>query len=72
MLKELDPEYFSVVDIHNHRRLLRAIDVIWQTNKNILNKLLFHRIPEILIRFESELKRQEKNCTIESTGEWIL
>ncbi|SEM15179.1 tRNA dimethylallyltransferase [Chryseobacterium taichungense] len=33
ILKELDPEYFSVVDIHNHRRLLRAIDVIWQTNK---------------------------------------
>lgn len=33
MLKQLDPEYFSVVDIHNHRRLLRAIDVIWQTGK---------------------------------------
>lgn len=33
MLQELDPEYFSVVDIHNHRRLLRAIDVIWQTDK---------------------------------------
>jgi len=33
MLKELDPEYFSIVDFHNHRRLLRAIDVIWQTNK---------------------------------------
>ncbi len=33
MLKDMDPEYFSVVDIHNHRRLLRAIDVIWQTNK---------------------------------------
>ena len=33
ILKELDPEYFSVVDFHNHRRLLRAIDVIWQTNK---------------------------------------
>ncbi|MBW8524435.1 tRNA (adenosine(37)-N6)-dimethylallyltransferase MiaA [Chryseobacterium chendengshani] len=33
MLKELDPEYYSVVDFHNHRRLLRAIDVIWQTNK---------------------------------------
>ena len=32
-LKELDPEYFAVVDFHNHRRLLRAIDVIWQTNK---------------------------------------
>ncbi len=33
MLKEIDPEYFFVVDVHNHRRLLRAIDVIWQTSK---------------------------------------
>ncbi|WP_294297908.1 tRNA (adenosine(37)-N6)-dimethylallyltransferase MiaA [uncultured Chryseobacterium sp.] len=33
LLKELDPEYFAVVDFHNHRRLLRAIDVIWQTGK---------------------------------------
>ncbi|MBB6372006.1 tRNA (adenosine(37)-N6)-dimethylallyltransferase MiaA [Chryseobacterium shigense] len=33
ILKELDPEYFGVVDFHNHRRLLRAIDVIWQTDK---------------------------------------
>lgn len=33
ILRELDPEYFEVVDFHNHRRLLRAIDVIWQTNK---------------------------------------
>jgi tRNA dimethylallyltransferase len=33
ILKKLDPEYFAVVDFHNHRRLLRAIDVIWQTNK---------------------------------------
>ncbi|AKK71830.1 tRNA delta(2)-isopentenylpyrophosphate transferase [Chryseobacterium gallinarum] len=33
ILKELDPEYYSVVDIHNHRRLLRAIDIIWQTDK---------------------------------------
>ena len=32
ILKELDPEYFAGVDFHNHRRLLRAIDVIWQTN----------------------------------------
>jgi len=31
ILKDLDPAYFEVVDIHNHRRLLRAIDVIWQT-----------------------------------------
>ncbi len=33
LLKELDPEYFAVVDFHNHRRLLRALDVIWQTGK---------------------------------------
>ncbi|WP_294264726.1 tRNA (adenosine(37)-N6)-dimethylallyltransferase MiaA [uncultured Chryseobacterium sp.] len=33
LLKELDPEYFAVVDFHNHRRLLRAIDVIWQTDR---------------------------------------
>ncbi|WP_162032173.1 tRNA (adenosine(37)-N6)-dimethylallyltransferase MiaA [Chryseobacterium potabilaquae] len=33
ILKELDPEYFAIVDFHNHRRLLRAIDIIWQTNK---------------------------------------
>lgn len=33
MLKALDPEYFEAVDIHNHRRLLRAIDIIWQTGK---------------------------------------
>ena len=33
MLKLLDPEYYVVVDIHNHRRLLRAIDIIWQTDK---------------------------------------
>jgi tRNA dimethylallyltransferase len=33
MLKELDPEYFDNVDFHNHRRLLRGIDVIWQTDR---------------------------------------
>ncbi|WP_294274272.1 tRNA (adenosine(37)-N6)-dimethylallyltransferase MiaA [uncultured Chryseobacterium sp.] len=31
ILNVLDPVYFEVVDIYNHRRLLRAIDVIWQT-----------------------------------------
>ena len=33
MLKDVDPEYYENVDIHNQRRLLRAIDVIWQTGK---------------------------------------
>lgn len=33
ILKNLDPEYFKIVDQHNPRRLLRAIDLIWQTGK---------------------------------------
>lgn len=33
LLKSLDPEYHQVVDLENPRRLLRAIDVIWQTGK---------------------------------------
>lgn len=33
MLKELDEAYYSMVDIANPRRLLRAIDVIWQTGE---------------------------------------
>lgn len=39
MLKELDPEYFAVVDYHNHRRLLRAIDIIWQTDKKYSDQI---------------------------------
>ncbi|MGC4128910.1 MAG: tRNA (adenosine(37)-N6)-dimethylallyltransferase MiaA [Bergeyella sp.] len=33
MLKEADPEYFEIVDKGNPRRLLRALDVIWQCGK---------------------------------------
>ncbi|MDO5615586.1 MAG: tRNA (adenosine(37)-N6)-dimethylallyltransferase MiaA [Cruoricaptor ignavus] len=33
MLKELDADYYENVDKDNPRRLLRAIDVIWQTEK---------------------------------------
>lgn len=33
LLFELDPEYHQIVDLENPRRLLRAIDVIWQTGK---------------------------------------
>ena len=33
LIQELDPEYYSVVDKDNPRRLLRAIDVIWQTGE---------------------------------------
>lgn len=33
ILENLDPEYFSIVDKDNPRRLFRAIDIIWQTGK---------------------------------------
>lgn len=33
ILLELDPKYYSEVDLQNPRRLLRAIDIIWQTQK---------------------------------------
>jgi len=39
LLSELDPEYYSVVDKDNSRRLLRAIDVIWQTGKTYTENL---------------------------------
>jgi tRNA dimethylallyltransferase len=33
ILENLDADYFKVVDKYNPRRLLRAIDIIWQTGK---------------------------------------
>ena len=39
MLEELYPDYFSVVDKDNPRRLFRAIDIIWQTNKTYTENL---------------------------------
>ncbi|ACU06760.1 tRNA delta(2)-isopentenylpyrophosphate transferase [Flavobacteriaceae bacterium 3519-10] len=34
ILLDLDPEYYGTVDQNNSRRLLRAIDIIWQTGKS--------------------------------------
>lgn len=33
LLKELDPDYYAKVDLENPRRLLRAIDIMWQTGE---------------------------------------
>jgi len=33
ILQSEDPEYYSIVDLENPRRLLRALDIIWQTQK---------------------------------------
>lgn len=37
LLKNLDKKYFENVDLNNPRRLLRAIDVMWQTGKKYSN-----------------------------------
>lgn len=61
ILKELDPEYFEVVDIHNHRRLLRAIDVIWQTNKKYSEQIAVSQDSRDfnVIRIGIEAQREE-------------
>ncbi|MCY0968732.1 tRNA (adenosine(37)-N6)-dimethylallyltransferase MiaA [Chryseobacterium wangxinyae] len=45
MLKDLDPEYYENVDIHNQRRLFRAIDVIWQTGKTYSENISHDKNP---------------------------
>jgi tRNA dimethylallyltransferase len=45
MLKDLDPEYYENVDIHNQRRLMRAIDVIWQTGKTYSENISHDKNP---------------------------
>ena len=44
LLKELDSAYYQIVDKENPRRLMRALDIIWQTGKtyteNIDNPLV--------------------------------
>lgn len=39
LLHQLDPEYYSKVDIDNPRRLFRAIDIIWQTGKTYIDNI---------------------------------
>lgn len=50
MLEKLDPEYFSMVDKDNPRRLLRAIDIIWQTGKTYTENL---SLPKAKRNFET-------------------
>ncbi len=39
-LMKIDLDYYNTVDIHNPRRLIRAIDIIWQTKKKYSQLLL--------------------------------
>ena len=50
LLHELDPDYFSIVDKDNPRRLLRAIDIIWQTGKTYTENL---SLPKVKRNFET-------------------
>lgn len=50
LLLKLDPEYFAVVDKDNSRRLLRAIDIIWQTGKTYTENL---SLPKPKRKFET-------------------
>lgn len=45
MLKSMDEVYFNKVDLENSRRLLRAIDVMWQTGETYSN-LISKPLPE--------------------------
>ncbi|MFC6268744.1 tRNA (adenosine(37)-N6)-dimethylallyltransferase MiaA [Frigoriflavimonas asaccharolytica] len=53
LLENLDPEYYKTVDIQNPRRLLRAIDIIWQTGKSYTQNIA-----------ESTVERDFKNIRI--------
>jgi len=61
MLKDLDPEYYETVDIHNQRRLLRAIDVIWQTGKKYSENIAHPKNPRGFqtVRIGIEAPREE-------------
>lgn len=50
LLQELDSDYFSIVDKDNPRRLLRAIDIIWQTGKTYTENL---SLPKVKRNFET-------------------
>ncbi|MFY1046954.1 tRNA (adenosine(37)-N6)-dimethylallyltransferase MiaA [Chryseobacterium sp. GP-SGM7] len=61
MLKDLDPEYYENVDIHNQRRLFRAIDIIWQTGKTYSENISHDKSPRNFktIRIGIEAPREE-------------
>lgn len=40
LLRNLDLDYFNIVDLDNPRRLLRAIDIIWQTGKSYTQNII--------------------------------
>jgi tRNA dimethylallyltransferase len=60
-LKDLDPAYYQSIDHFNHRRLLRAIDVIWQTKQKFSALIAASKAPRDfnVIRIGLEAPREQ-------------
>ena len=61
-LKVVDPEYYHIVDLNNHRRVIRALEVYYSTNKpysSFLKKDNFYRT-DINIKFIGINPEREK------------
>jgi tRNA dimethylallyltransferase len=70
-LKELDPEYHDIVDINNHRRLIRALEVCISTGKpyssfiNKKNKKYDFEIINFCIKVDRELLYKKINYRVD-------
>lgn len=75
MLQEADPEYFAVVDPENPRRLLRALDIIWQTGKKYSEMISENKNPRnfqtvrIGIEAPREVIYERINCRVDAMME---
>jgi len=74
-LKEVDPEYYSVVDLNNPRRVIRALEVYYSTNKpysSFLKKNNSYR-EDINLKFIGLNPEREKlNSRIEKRVEGMI
>ena len=70
-LKELDPEYHDIVDVNNHRRLIRALEVCISTGKpyssflNKKNKKYDFEIINFCIKVDRELLYKKINYRVD-------
>jgi tRNA dimethylallyltransferase len=70
-LKELDPEYHYIVDVNNHRRLIRALEVCISTGKpyssflNKKNKKYDFEIINFCIKVDRELLYKKINYRVD-------
>lgn len=60
-LKLLDPEYFETVDLNNHRRVIHAIEIIWQSGFKVssLRKGIKKERPFTWEKYAIDISREE-------------